>query len=140
MFKKVLEYTGEYRKTTYAAIVVLLVGIVMNVLPFLFVYQIIRPLLMREPMTAEYVIWRIAAIAVCALLYAVFYVWGLSLSHRSAYNTLKNLRISLQGSWKSSRWAPFRKRALGRSKRCLSTTLKRSSCFWPTLSPRESPI
>lgn len=34
MFKKVLEYTGEYRKTTYAAIVVLLVGIVMNVLPF----------------------------------------------------------------------------------------------------------
>ena len=96
MFKKVLEYTGEYRKTTYAAIVSMLVGIVMYVLPFLFIYQIIRPLLMREPMTAGYVIWRIAAIAVCALLYAVFYVRGLSLSHRSAYNTLKNLRISLQ--------------------------------------------
>jgi ATP-binding cassette subfamily B protein len=30
-------------------------------------------------------------------MYAVFYLWGLSLSHLSAYNTLKNLRISLQG-------------------------------------------
>ena len=117
MFKKVLEYTGEYRKTTYAAIAVLLVGIVMNVLPFLFVYQIIRPLLMREPMTAEYVIWRIAAIAVCALLYAVFYVWGLSLSHRSAYNTLKNLRISLQGKLEKQPLGAIQEKGVGAIKK-----------------------
>lgn len=96
MFQKVLEYTGDYRKTTYAAIAAMLVGMVMNVLPFWFIYQIIRPLLMREPMTPEYVAWRIVAIAICALLYAVLYIWGLSLSHQAAYNTLKNLRISLQ--------------------------------------------
>ena len=117
MFKKVLEYTGEYRKTTYAAIVVLLVGIVMNVLPFLFVYQIIRPLLMREPITAEYVIWRIAAIAVCALLYAVFYVWGLSLSHRSAFNTLKNLRISLQGKLEKQPLGAIQEKGVGAIKK-----------------------
>ena len=117
MFKKVLEYTGEYRKTTYAAIAVLLVGIVMNVLPFLFVYQVIRPLLMREPMTAEYVIWRIAAIAVCALLYAVFYVWGLSLSHRSAYNTLKNLRISLQGKLEKQPLGAIQEKGVGAIKK-----------------------
>lgn len=117
MFKKVLEYTGEYHKTTYAAIVVLLVGIVMNVLPFLFVYQIIRPLLMREPMTAEYVIWRIAAIAVCALLYAVFYVWGLSLSHRSAYNTLKNLRISLQSKLEKQPLGAIQEKGVGAIKK-----------------------
>lgn len=117
MFKKVLEYTGEYRKTTYAAIAVLLVGIVMNVLPFLFVYQVIRPLLMREPMTAEYVIWRIAAIAVCALLYAVFYVWGLSLSHRSAYNTLKNLRISLQGKLEKQPLGAIQQKGVGAIKK-----------------------
>lgn len=97
MFRKVLEYAGEYRKTTYAAVAAMLVGVLMNVVPFLFIYQIIRPLLMRATMTAEYVTWRIAAIATCAILYAVFYIRGLSLSHRSAYNTLKNLRISLQG-------------------------------------------
>lgn len=97
MFQKVLEYAGDYRKTTYAAITAMLIGMVMNVLPFWFIYQIIRPLLMREEITGAYVAWRIAAIAICALLYALFYIRGLSLSHLSAYNTLKNLRISLQG-------------------------------------------
>ncbi len=97
MFKKILGYAGEHRKTTYAAIAAMLAGMVMQVLPFWFIYQIIRPLLMHEPITADYVIWRIAAIAVCTVLYAVLYIKGLSLSHNAAYNTLKNLRISLQG-------------------------------------------
>ncbi len=117
MFKKVLEYTGEYRKTTYAAIVSMLVGIVMYVVPFLFIYQIIRPLLMRESMTAGYVLVRIAAIAVCALLYAVFYVRGLSLSHRSAYNTLKNLRISLQGKLEKQPLGAIQEKGVGAIKK-----------------------
>ncbi len=96
MFKRVLAYAGEYRKTTYAAVAAMLAGMVMQVLPFWFIYQIIRPVLMREEMTAGYVALRIAAIAACTVLYAVLYIWGLALSHNAAYNTLKNLRISLQ--------------------------------------------
>ena len=97
MFQKVLEYAGEYRKTTYLSMVVMLIGIVMNVLPFLFIYQLIRPLLLGESLELGYAAWRVAAIAACGILYAVLYVKGLSLSHRAAYNTLKNLRASLQG-------------------------------------------
>ena len=97
MFQKVLEYAGEYRKTTYLSMAVMLIGIVMNVLPFLFIYQLIRPLLLGESLELGYAAWRVAAIAACGILYAVLYVKGLSLSHRAAYNTLKNLRISLQG-------------------------------------------
>lgn len=96
MFKKILGYTGKHRKTTYQAIAAMLTGMVMQVLPFWFIYQIIRPLLLHEVISAEYVIWRVAAIGLCTVLYAVFYIWGLSLSHNAAYNTLKNLRISLQ--------------------------------------------
>lgn len=96
MFKKVLEYAGEYRKTTYGAIAAMLAGMVMQVLPFWFIYQIIRTLLMGEPITAEYVLFNVVAIAICTVLYAVLYIWGLSLSHNSAYHTLENLRISLQ--------------------------------------------
>lgn len=117
MFKKVLDYTGEYRKTTYAAIAAMLVGIVMNVLPYLFIYQLISPLLLRETMTAGYVIWRVAAIAVCVLLYAVFYIWGLSLSHRSAYNTLKNLRISLQGKLEKQPLGIIQEKGIGSVKK-----------------------
>lgn len=97
MFKRILGYTGEHRRTTYAAIAAMLAGMVMQVLPFWFIYQIIRPLLLRESISGTYVLWRVAAIALCTVLYAVFYIWGLSLSHNAAYNTLKNLRVSLQG-------------------------------------------
>ena len=39
MFKKVLGYAGEYRRTTYSAALVMLAGMVMNIAPFLFIYQ-----------------------------------------------------------------------------------------------------
>lgn len=91
-----MSYTGEYKKLTYKAMAFMLVGLFMSVLPFLFIYQLIRPALTNETLTAEYVIWRVAAIAVCAILYSVLYIKGLAYSHESAFNTLKNIRISLQ--------------------------------------------
>ena len=97
MFKKVLGYTGEYRNTTYAAMAVLFIAVAVNTLPFLFMYQLICPVLGYGEMDAFGVLWRVAAIVICVALYAVLYVKGLVLSHRSAFNTLKNLRISLQG-------------------------------------------
>jgi ATP-binding cassette subfamily B protein len=97
LFKKVLEYAGEYRKTTYAAIVAMFAGLVASVLPFFLVYQIIRPFLMREPLAFGKAAAITGAVAACGVLYALLYLKGLDLSHRSAYNTLKNLRITLQG-------------------------------------------
>ena len=96
MFKKVLDYAGTYRKTTYAAVAALLVGTAFQVLPFWFLYQIIRPLLLGQAVPAGTLAGLVAAIAVCAALHSVFYVKGLSLSHEAAYHTLKNLRVSLQ--------------------------------------------
>ena len=77
MFKKVLEYAGEYRKTTYASMAVMLIGIVMNVLPFFFLYQLIAPLLLGQSVGAWYVVWRVLAIGACGVLYALLYVKGL---------------------------------------------------------------
>ena len=54
MFQKVLEYASEYRKTTYLSMAVMLIGIVMNVLPFLFIYQLIRPLLLGGSLELGY--------------------------------------------------------------------------------------
>lgn len=96
MFKKALEYTGDYRKTTYTSVVWMLIGVVMNVLPFLFVYQLITPLLGYGKLSVAGVVGRVVAVAICGILYAVFYVHGLELSHESAYHTLENIRISLQ--------------------------------------------
>lgn len=117
MFKKALGYTGSYRKTTYASIVWLLVGVVMSVLPFLFVYQLIVPLLGYGQMDARGVIWRIAAIAVCEVLYAVCYIYGLKLSHTSAYHTLENIRLSLQGKLERQPLGAIQEKGVGTIKK-----------------------
>ena len=155
MFQKVLEYAGEYleyageyRKTTYLSMVVMLIGIVMNVLPFLFIYQLIRPLLLGESLELGYAAWRVAAIAVCGILYAVLYVKGLSLSHRAAYNTLKNLRASLQGKLERQPLGVIQEKGVGALKkmfiddidRCSLTTSTLSSCCWPMPCRRGWPI
>ncbi|MDR1589980.1 MAG: ABC transporter ATP-binding protein/permease [Oscillospiraceae bacterium] len=97
MFKKVLEYAGEFRKTTYFAIVLMFIALVASVAPFFLAYQIIKPYLAREPISFNFAAAIVAAIAVCGVVYAIFYLKGLDRSHVSAYNTLKNLRITLQG-------------------------------------------
>ena len=96
LFKKVLEYTGEYRRTTYKAMIVLFLAVAVNALPYLFLYQLICPALGYGEIDNVGIIWRAAVIAVCVILYSVLYVKGLVFSHISAFNTLKNLRASLQ--------------------------------------------
>ena len=96
MFKKVLEYAGDYRKKTYAAVFFMVLGMLMNVIPYFLIYQLLVPILTGSRMDAVGIVWRVVLIAVCAVGYAFSYVHGLSLSHESAYHTLKNIRISLQ--------------------------------------------
>lgn len=97
MFKKVAPYIGEYKKYTVWASVLMCIGILANVLPYYFLYQIISPLTKGEQINATFILYRVAAVAVCEIVYSFSYVQGLTFSHVSAYNTLKNLRISLQG-------------------------------------------
>ena len=67
MFKKVLEYAGEYRRTTYASIAVMLLGVVMSVLPYFFIYRLIAPPLTGELANpGQSLLWA-AAIALCSL-------------------------------------------------------------------------
>ncbi|MCR5222208.1 MAG: ABC transporter ATP-binding protein/permease [Lachnospiraceae bacterium] len=97
MFKKVAPYIGKYKKYTVWAAVLMSLGIVANVIPYFFLYQIISPLTKGEQIDLKFVMLRVLAVAVCEIAFALLYVKGLEFSHISAYNTLKNLRISLQG-------------------------------------------
>ena len=96
MFGKVKPYMGGYIRYTYAALAVMFAGLIASAVPFFLVYRIIKPLLGGEKLSAGYYAAHIALIFVCELVYAILYVLGLKYSHISAYNTLKNIRISLQ--------------------------------------------
>jgi ATP-binding cassette subfamily B protein len=96
MLKRVAPYIGEYKKYTVWAAILMSLGIIANVIPYFFLYQIISPLTRGERIDASFILIRVIAIALCEIIFSVSYVQGLTFSHISAYNTLKNLRISLQ--------------------------------------------
>lgn len=97
MFKTVSPYIGKYKKYTVLAALLMSLGIVANVVPYFFLYQIISPLTRGEHVGLTDVMLRVIGVAACEIAFALLYVKGLEFSHISAYNTLKNLRISLQG-------------------------------------------
>lgn len=117
MFKKVMEYAGEYRAKTWQSMVVMLAGVAVSVLPYLFVFQIIAPLLSGGSLTVAAGSFRVAAIALCMVLYALLYVKGLDLSHESAYHTLMNLRISLQGKLEKQPLGAIQEKGVGSLKK-----------------------
>ena len=117
MFKKVMEYAGEYRAKTWQAMVVMLAGVAVSVLPYLFVFQIIAPLLSGGSLTVAAGSFRVAAIALCMVLYALLYVKRLDLSHESAYHTLMNLRISLQGKLEKQPLGAIQEKGVGSLKK-----------------------
>ena len=97
MFKKVSPYIGEYKKYTVLAAVLMCFGIVASVLPYFFLYQLLGPLTRGEGLEVRFAVLRIVYILICEVVYGILYTKGLVYSHISAYNTLKNLRTSLQG-------------------------------------------
>lgn len=96
MFRKVKSYMGEYMSYTKKAIVCITIAIVLSILPYFFLYQIISPLILGQEISVSTAILYIAIIALCMIGNSFLYVQGLSYSHYSAYNTLKNIRIALQ--------------------------------------------
>lgn len=101
MFKKVFEYAGPHRKELYSATFIVLLSVLMGVLPFVLAYQVISPLVMGETVGSGYVSSRVIGVLVCLVLQAVFYGWGLNVSHKAAYNTLLRLRTALQKRFES---------------------------------------
>lgn len=96
MFSKIKPYMGNYVRYTYAALATMIIALIAYTVQFFMVYRIIRPLIVGETLSASYLAIHIAIIFVFELVYAYLYVLGLKFSHISAFNTLKNLRISLQ--------------------------------------------
>ena len=97
MIKSILKYAGKYKILTVVATIMVVIAVAAQILPYIFAYQIISPLIAGESIPWQYAVGRVVGVAVCLVLNFVFYLGGLSLSHIAAFNTLYNLRVSLQG-------------------------------------------
>lgn len=93
---RILEYAGPYKKYTYAAVVVLILAALAQVVPYALIAGLLQGLVEAKTMAMDAVWWTVAGVAVAGIAYAILYLFGLTLSHKAAYHTLENLRISLQ--------------------------------------------
>ncbi len=117
MFKRVAPYIGEFEKYTVWAVIMMSIGIIASVLPYFFLYQIISPLTAGESVDMKFVLIRVALVALCEIIFSLSYVQGLEFSHISAYNTLKNLRVSLQGKLEKQPLGTIKELGTGRIKK-----------------------
>ena len=117
MFKRVSPYIGEYKKYTKWAAALMTLGIAAHIMPYFFLYQIIAPLIKGEGIDASFILIRVVAVIICELVFSLAYVQGLAFSHISAYNTLKNLRVSLQGKLEKQPLGKIKELGTGRIKK-----------------------
>ena len=96
MLNKVFNYAGSHKKSIHLASFIMLISVLMGVLPFIFAYQIINPLILGEQLEFSKLIILLLSILGCLVLQAVLGGLGLNVSHKAAYNTLFGLRVSLQ--------------------------------------------
>ena len=119
MFEKIFAYVGDYRRYIWAAMGVMLIALIAYVAQYAFLFQIIRPLLEREPMgVVDALPWAFAILA-CGLIHALLYVKGLDLSHHAAYNTLCNLRYAMQSKLERQPLGTIQDRGSGALKKLL---------------------
>ena len=96
MLNKVFNYAGSHKKSIHLASFIMLISVLMGVLPFIFAYQIINPLILGEQLEFFKLIILLLSILGCLVLQAILGGLGLNVSHKAAYNTLFGLRVSLQ--------------------------------------------
>ena len=136
MFKKIFEYAGPYKKNMYVATVVVLVSVLMGVIPFILAYQVIAPLVMGKTIDAAFIILRVVLVLLCLVLQAIFYGWGLNISHKAAYDTLLRLRTALQKRFEKLPLGVIQDKGTGTVKSCLSMMWTVWRSCWPTLCQR----
>ena len=120
MIKSILKYAGKYKILTVVATVMVVIAVAAQILPYIFAYQIISPLIAGESIPWQYAVGRVVGVAVCLVLNFVFYIGGLSLSHIAAFNTLYNLRVSLQGKMEKLPLGVVQEKGTGNLKKLLS--------------------
>lgn len=117
MFERVFKYAGEHKKTTIKSVLMVIIAVLMSVLPFFFSYEIIVNIISNKTMTVSYIAGKIVSILIALVLNAVFYVKGLALSHKAAFNILMNFRIAMQKRMEKLPLGVIQEKGIGSLKR-----------------------
>jgi len=93
---KILSYAGKNKISIFFAFLLMAIGAAASVVPYLTIGELIRRVIEKESVTLNNSLFMIGIIAIAEVVYALFYISGLIVSHHAAYGTLENLRRMLQ--------------------------------------------
>lgn len=115
---------GSYTKYTYLAAAFMLIAIIASMVPYYLVYRIIKPLTEGGSVGVSMLAASLGISAGSLVLHAVLYVLGLKFSHFAAYNTLKNLRCSLQRKMEKQPLGTIQEKGSGRIKKLFTDDIE----------------
>lgn len=93
-FRTVFSFVGEYRSKMVLSVICAIISVLGGFVPFLGVYQIIQLFYFGQAATLPVLTWA----GICAGGYVIkilFYGISTTLSHRSAYGILENIRLAI---------------------------------------------
>lgn len=96
MFGRVLKYTGKWKKYVYIAAALMIIGALCTAGQYIGIYDLLNTFMSKGSITFDDSIRSILLIFGLGVVYVIAYTAGLGFSHRAAYHTLENIRISLQ--------------------------------------------
>ncbi|MBP3856814.1 MAG: ABC transporter ATP-binding protein [Ruminiclostridium sp.] len=121
---KILEYAGKDRAKVYIAAALMMIGAAASVVPYALVSGIVNKVVHGEPVTLEGSVWVIAGVLIAEIVYAVFYMQGLRVSHHAAFGTLENIRCILQEKLESQPLGTVARHSKGEIKKLFSDDIE----------------
>ena len=88
----VLEYAGDAKKYVYSALVIILIGVAIGIVPYLALNELLKDILIENSLTVNIIIKTALIAGIALILKAVIVSWGLAVSHKGAYQALYNIR------------------------------------------------
>ena len=96
MLGKIMGYAGKWKKTVIGAVILMIIASLISMVPYYAIYDLIKTALEGRAISQHQTLWSVGMILCSQILYAIFYMMGLDLSHHAAFHTLENVRCTLQ--------------------------------------------
>ena len=121
---KILEHTGKERPKVFLSAFLMMIGAAASIVPYGLVGSLVRKILSGGRLTLDTALPVIVGMLICEILYAVFYMLGLRVSHHAAFAALENIRCKLQEKLEQQPLGSVMARSKGELKKLFSDDIE----------------
>jgi len=121
---KILEHTVKECPKVFLSALLMMIGAAASIVPYGLVGSLVRKILSGGRLTLDTALPVIVGMLICEILYAVFYMLGLRVSHHAAFAALENIRCKLQEKLEQQPLGSVMARSKGELKKLFSDDIE----------------